>query len=155
MVSQYALEPATYRLEYIAPDGTTGPLKLHAIDVANDLAVVQLDRTALPFFTFDERAVQAATCPKGERLFAMGNPLDLGFTIVEGTYNGLVDKSYNERIHFSGALNPGMSGGPTVTAAAASRASTSPSRSAATSSASWCRRATQRRCSRAPKAAGR
>jgi hypothetical protein len=53
--------------------------------------------------------------PKGERLFAMGNPLDLGFTIVEGTYNGLVDYSYNERIHFSGALNPGMSGGPTVT----------------------------------------
>ena len=53
--------------------------------------------------------------PKGERLFAMGNPLDLGFTIVEGTYNGLVDKSYNERFHFSGALNPGMSGGPTVT----------------------------------------
>jgi hypothetical protein len=42
----------------------------------------------------------------------MGNPLDLGFTIVEGTYNGLVDKSYDERIHFSGAINSGMSGGP-------------------------------------------
>src|SRR5689334_13907284 len=114
VVSQYALEPATYRLEYVAPDGTSGPLKLHAIDVANDLAVVQLDRTGLPWFAFDERAVKGAL-PKGERLFAMGNPLDLGFTIVEGTYNGLVDKSYNERIHFSGALNPGMSGGPTVT----------------------------------------
>ena len=114
VVSQYALEPTTYRLEYIAPDGTSGPLKLHAIDVANDLAVVQLDGPARPAFTFDERAVRGEL-PKGERLFAMGNPLDLGFTIVEGTYNGLVDKSYNERIHFSGALNPGMSGGPTVT----------------------------------------
>src|SRR4029079_1182406 len=50
--------------------------------------------------------------PKGERIYAMGNPLDLGFTIVEGTYNGLVDKSYDERIHFSGSINPGMSGGP-------------------------------------------
>jgi S1-C subfamily serine protease len=115
VVSQYALEPSTYRLEYVAPDGSTGPLKLHAIDVANDLAVVQLDRAGMPYFKFDERAVKSAL-PKGERLFAMGNPLDLGFTIVEGTYNGLVDKSYNERIHFSGALNPGMSGGPTVTA---------------------------------------
>jgi serine protease Do len=115
VVSQYALEPSTYRLEYVAPDGTSGPLKLHAIDVANDLAVVQLDRQGLPHFTFDERAVRGEL-PKGERLFAMGNPLDLGFTIVEGTYNGLVDKSYNERIHFSGALNPGMSGGPAVTA---------------------------------------
>jgi serine protease Do len=45
----------------------------------------------------------------------MGNPLDLGFTIVEGTYNGLVERSYNERVHFTGAINPGMSGGPAVT----------------------------------------
>src|SRR5438046_9463079 len=45
----------------------------------------------------------------------MGNPLDLGFTITEGIYNGLVEHSYNERIHFTGALNPGMSGGPAVT----------------------------------------
>ena len=54
--------------------------------------------------------------PKGERLYSMGNPLDLGFTIIEGTYNGLVDRTYNDRVHFSGALNPGMSGGPTVSA---------------------------------------
>ena len=115
VVSQYALEPATYRLEYAAPDGSRGPLKLQAIDVVNDLAVVQLDKPAAAFFEFEPRAL-SGTLPKGERLFAMGNPLDLGFTIVEGTYNGLVDYSYNERIHFSGALNPGMSGGPTVTA---------------------------------------
>ena len=76
---------------------------------------MRLDKPRPPFFDFDPRAL-AGKLPKGERLFAMGNPLDLGFTIVEGTYNGLVDYSYNERIHFSGALNPGMSGGPTVTA---------------------------------------
>ena len=114
VVSQYALEPSTYRLEYAAPDGSRGPLKLQAIDVVNDLAVVQLDKPVASFFEFEPRAL-AGTLPKGERLFAMGNPLDLGFTIVEGTYNGLVDYSYNEQIHFSGALNPGMSGGPTVT----------------------------------------
>ncbi len=111
VVSQFALEPATYRLEYLAPDGAKGTLKVLAIDVANDLAVVQLDREGLPHFSFDPRAL-ADRLPKGERIYAMGNPLDLGFTIVEGTYNGLVDKSYDERIHFSGAINPGMSGGP-------------------------------------------
>ena len=114
VVSQYALEPATYRLEYMAPDGTRGPLVLQAIDVVNDLAVVRLDKPTATYFEFDPRAL-AGKLPKGERLFAMGNPLDLGFGIVEGTYNGLVDYSYNERLHFSGALNPGMSGGPTVT----------------------------------------
>lgn len=115
VVSQFALEPQTYRLEYIAVDGSHGTLTLLAIDLADDLAVVRLDHGGQPFFAFDERAL-AGSLAKGERLYSMGNPLDLGFTIVEGTYNGLVERSYNERIHFSGALNPGMSGGPAVTA---------------------------------------
>jgi S1-C subfamily serine protease len=114
VVSQYALEPKTYRLEYAAVDGGAGALTLLAIDVANDLALVRLDRHDQPFFRFDERALEG-DLPKGERLYSMGNPLDLGFTIVEGTYNGPVDRSYTPRIHFSGAINPGMSGGPTVT----------------------------------------
>ena len=119
VVSQYALEPATYRLEYAAPDGSHGTLKLRAIDVVDDLAVVQLealdDKLGRPFFDFNVRALDG-TLPKGQRIYSMGNPLDLGFTIVDGTYNGRVERSYNERIHFSGAINPGMSGGPVVTA---------------------------------------
>ena len=115
VVSRYALDPGTYRLEYVAPGGARGPLELLAIDVAHDLAVVRLDRPGLPYFDFDSRAL-AGALPIGERIYAMGNPLDLGFTIVEGTYNGLVDKSYDERIHFSGSINPGMSGGPVAAA---------------------------------------
>lgn len=115
VVSQFALDPRTYRLEYLAPDGSKGPLKLLALDVAHDLAVVRMDRMGLPAFAFEPRALQGRL-PKGERIYAMGNPLDLGFTIVEGTYNGLVDKSYDERIHFSGAINAGMSGGPVTSA---------------------------------------
>jgi hypothetical protein len=115
VISQYALEPATYRLEYGAADQSHGEVKLLAIDVANDLALVHVDRHDQPFFGFDDRALNGDV-PKGERLYSMGNPLNLGFTIVEGTYNGPVERSYNERIHFSGAINPGMSGGPTVTA---------------------------------------
>jgi hypothetical protein len=111
VVSQFALDPRTFRLEYLAPDGARGTLKLLAIDVANDLAIVKLDRPGPPQFEFDPRAL-ANRLPMGERIYAMGNPLDLGFTIVEGTYNGLIDKSYDERIHFSGAINSGMSGGP-------------------------------------------
>jgi serine protease Do len=115
VVSDYALEPDTYRLEYTAVDGGTGPVQVVALDLADDLALIRIDRRDQPFFRFDDAAV-AGTMPKGERLYSMGNPLDLGFTIVDGTYNGLVDRSYNDRIHFSGAINPGMSGGPTVTA---------------------------------------
>ncbi len=115
VVSKYALEPQTYRLEYTAADGTRGELQLAALDLANDLAVVRLAQDGPAFFAFDARALNGSL-PKGERLYSMGNPLDIGFTIVEGTYNGLVERSYNDQIHFAGALNPGMSGGPTVTA---------------------------------------
>lgn len=115
VVSQVALEPKTYRLEYIGADGTRGDIALLDVDMPNDLAVVRLDKKDAPFFEFDRAAMDGAM-PKGERLYSMGNPLDLGFTIIEGTYNGLIDHSYREQIHFSGALNPGMSGGPAVTA---------------------------------------
>jgi hypothetical protein len=114
VVAQVALEPKTYRLEYAAADGSHGEVTLLGVDLPNDLAIVRLDKHDAPFFSFDERAM-AGDLPRGERLYSMGNPLDLGFTIVEGTFNGLVEHSYSERIHFTGALNPGMSGGPTVT----------------------------------------
>ena len=120
VVSQVALEPQTYRLEYVAADGSRGQVSLLAIDLPNDLAIIRVDKHDAPFFRFDEAAM-TGSLPKGERLYSMGNPLDLGFTIIEGTYNGLVEHSYNERIHFTGALNPGMSGGPTVTRRACRR----------------------------------
>jgi hypothetical protein len=115
VVSQYGLDPSSYRLEYTAADGTRGALQLLAIDVVNDLAVVRADGRGWPFLQFDDRALKGGL-PNGERLYALGHPHDLGLTIVEGTYNGLVKRRYNEQFHFTGALNSGMSGGPTVTA---------------------------------------
>jgi hypothetical protein len=56
----------------------------------------------------------SAELRKGVRIFSLGNPFDIGLSIVEGTYNGLLEHSRQERIHFTGALNPGMSGGPAV-----------------------------------------
>ncbi|NPU14700.1 trypsin-like peptidase domain-containing protein [Bradyrhizobium sp. 83002] len=115
VVSDAALEPKTYRLEYTGADGTQGAVTLLAVDLPNDLALVRVDKQDAPFFAFDKAALDGSV-PKGERLYSLGNPLDLGFTIIEGTYNGLVEHSYNDHIHFTGALNPGMSGGPAVNA---------------------------------------
>ena len=115
VVSQVALEPDTYRLEYTGADGSHGDASVLGVDLPNDLAIVRLDKHDAPSFAFSKAAIDGGML-KGERLYSMGNPLDLGFTIVEGTYNGLVEHSYSERVHFTGALNPGMSGGPTVTA---------------------------------------
>ena len=117
VVSRYALEPGSYRLEYLDADGGRGPLQLVAFDVAADLALVRLPPAEAPraHLQFDPRALDDGIA-KGERLWSIGNPLDLGFTIIEGNHNGRVDKSYIDRVHFSGALNPGMSGGPALSA---------------------------------------
>src|SRR5256886_4414030 len=56
VVSQFALDPKTYRLEYLAPHGAQGPLALLALDVPHHLAVVKLQRSGLPFFEFYPRA---------------------------------------------------------------------------------------------------
>src|SRR5882672_1259446 len=48
VVSQYALEPKTYRLEYVAADGSHGDVSLLGIDLPNDLAIIRLDKQAAP-----------------------------------------------------------------------------------------------------------
>jgi len=73
---------------------------LLGVDLPNDLAIVRLDKHDAPFFAFDERAM-AGDLPRGERLYSMGNPLDLGFTIVEGTFNGLVETQLQRTHPFS------------------------------------------------------
>jgi serine protease Do len=51
---------------------------------------------------------------QGERIYSLGNPLDVGFAVTEGTYNGLVKRSFYPQIFFGGALSAGMSGGPAL-----------------------------------------
>lgn len=51
---------------------------------------------------------------KGADLYSLGNPLDLGFSIIEGTNNGVMKFSDDNNILFSGSLNPGMSGSHTL-----------------------------------------
>lgn len=109
VVSSRALEPNTYEMEYVASNGERGTLTLLAIDVLHDLALVKRSGNGMPSLHFNIGAVA-----KGERLFSLGNPMDLGLTIVDGVNNGLREHSFYDTIHFTGAINPGMSGGPVV-----------------------------------------
>jgi len=109
VVSDAVIEPDRFRLEYIAYDGSVGPVRVLDVDVVHDLALVASDRAPGSFFTLRTKPMR-----KGDRIYAMGNPLDLGMTIIEGSYSGLIEESLYEKIIFSGSLNPGMSGGPTI-----------------------------------------
>lgn len=109
VVSSYVHEPDKYRLEIIAADGSVGDLNLLAIDVVHDLAIVDSGEPVTQHLVLAERELS-----KGDRIYSMGNPHDLGMTIIEGTFNGLVKNSRYRKILFSGSLNAGMSGGPAL-----------------------------------------
>lgn len=109
VVSEYVHEPDKYRLEYVQHDGSTGPAELITINIVHDLAILQIESKQKHFFKLQDRPLS-----KGDRVYSMGNPHDLGLTIVEGNYNGLIELSRHPRILFSGSLNPGMSGGPAL-----------------------------------------
>lgn len=110
VISSHALEPKIYVLEGVDSEGNKSELTLLAVDILHDLALVQKKGSNFPYLRFNQEEL-----PKGARGFSFGNPQDIGLTIVEGTYNGLRDHSFYETIHFTGAINAGMSGGPVVT----------------------------------------
>lgn len=114
VVSSYVHEPEKYRLEAVDFRGTVLPLELRALDVVHDLAIVASTAT-----TGAGLPLASGELAKGDRIYSMGNPLDLGMTIIEGTYNGLVENSRYRNILFSGSLNAGMSGGPALDATGA------------------------------------
>lgn len=114
VVSQMALQPQRYRLTYAGVDGRQGDLDLLAFDAAHDLAVVRPVEAPKPAIEGLGFRPRQSALDKGERIFSLGNPLDVGFAVVEGTYNGLVDRGFYPTVFFSGSLNPGMSGGPAL-----------------------------------------
>lgn len=108
VISDYVSDPGNFRLEYLSTAGETGELTLLGVDVLHDLAVL---KSAVLL----GKPLQTDKVPeKGAGLYSLGNPLDLGFSIVSGTNNGILSNSEENNILFSGSLNPGMSGGPTL-----------------------------------------
>src|SRR5450830_477250 len=116
VVSQFALDPATYVGEWVDTSGQRGNVELLAVDVLHDLAVLRVNRHGTGFFKMPE---SLAPLTQGQYLYSMGNPLDLGFAISEGAYNGVITRSFYEQLLFSGPINSGMSGGPAVTGSGA------------------------------------
>jgi len=109
VIAEALQRPDNNRLEYIHDKHGKGGLTVLIADVMYDLAILKMETPGTNFVELGQSKL-----PKGTRLFSLGNPHDIGFTIVEGTYNGLSRESFIDKIHFSGAINPGMSGGPVL-----------------------------------------
>ena len=112
VISKLIHSPDRYRIDVTGAAGQTERARVIGIDVVYDLAVLRTNRTTKDYLTLESKAVD-----QGTRLYSLGHPRDLGLTIVEGTYNGLLKHTLYPKVHFTGSLNPGMSGGPTLTQA--------------------------------------
>lgn len=109
VVSKYVQEPDKYYLEALSVDNKSIAITVEDIDVINDLALLSFKTSAHPALKLRDSPLR-----KGDPIYSMGNPLDLGTAVVPGTYNGYTSQSFYQRIHFTGAINPGMSGGPVL-----------------------------------------
>jgi len=109
VVAEFVTSPELYEIQYATHDGRTGILELLDFDIVSDLAVLRHANANDEFFTLAD-----STLAKGETAYALGNPGDWGIVLVPGPSNGLVEHRYEDRVLFSGSLNPGMSGGPSL-----------------------------------------
>ena len=118
VVSEAALKPDRHDLVYVTADGREAPLVILQLDVLHDLALLRAGDAGATGAgkTFDALPFRPANEPlsQGERIYSLGNPLDVGFAVTQGTYNGLVKRSFYPQIFFGGALSAGMSGGPAL-----------------------------------------
>lgn len=111
VISEWVHHPDRYRLESVDREGGEGKLEVLDVDVVNDLALLRGAGTGRR-----PLALARATPEQGETIYSLGNPFDLGFTVVPGIYNGVSEESSYRHILFSGSVNPGMSGGPVLDA---------------------------------------
>ena len=102
-------EPGRFEARYVADDGSEGLLELLAVDVVHDLALLRAENLRR-----DPLELADGLPPNGVRLWSMGYPFDIGLTIVEGTFNGPWQNTLYEKLHFTGSVNQGMSGGPAL-----------------------------------------
>lgn len=107
VISSVVSTPDSFRIEITKGGQIVHEAKLLNVDVVNDLAIVRIVPPAIAPLDLAKDDP-----PKGDQVFSLGYPYDLGITVVPGTYNGLAPHSATDRVHFTGSLNPGMSGGP-------------------------------------------
>ena len=92
VVSEAALKPEQHDLVYVTADGREAPLTILQLDVLHDLALLRAGDAAPSAASgagkrFDALAFRPANEPfaQGERIYSLGNPLDVGFAVTQGT----------------------------------------------------------------------
>jgi serine protease Do len=85
---------------------------LHArLSESADLAVIQLPANNCPFIVTERNAALRV----GQRVFAIGNPSGLGYTVTTGVVSGMRELEGRTYVQTDAPISPGSSGGPLIT----------------------------------------
>ena len=109
VVSDAVMFPGSFHIQTIQSDGKEQSAQIISFDVVHDLAIIKIknpQEIVLP--------LGSSQISKGNKLFSIGNPEDVGMMIIEGEFNGYMDRALYKKVLTSLPLNPGMSGGPTL-----------------------------------------
>ncbi|NTS75463.1 trypsin-like peptidase domain-containing protein [Catenovulum sp. SM1970] len=108
VISHAIHQPEHYKIELETADKQRHSASISNFDIVNDLALLKTTHQVKPLELAQAEPIQ------GNQAYSIGNPSDYGMIVVPGIYNGITNKSYYQRIHFTGAINSGMSGGPVL-----------------------------------------
>jgi Do/DeqQ family serine protease len=114
LTNNHVIEQADV-IEVVLADGKRLQARVVGTDPDSDLAVLKVERAALPAITFgDELATQV-----GDVVLAIGNPFNVGQTVTSGIISaigrtGLGLNTFENFIQTDAAINPGNSGGALV-----------------------------------------
>ena len=75
-----------------------------------DLALFQLPATSCPYL----KRASSEKINQGDRLFTIGNPSGLKFTVTSGIFSGYGELDKHRSLQTDAPINPGNSGGPLV-----------------------------------------
>ncbi|HTC51628.1 MAG TPA: trypsin-like peptidase domain-containing protein [Steroidobacteraceae bacterium] len=85
---------------------------LHArLSGNSDLAVFQLPASGCPFIAADRNADLRV----GQRVYTIGNPSGLEYTVTSGVVSGMREMEGQSYVQTDAPINPGNSGGPLIT----------------------------------------
>lgn len=100
---------ATYKVSLV--DGTTFDVnQIHYVD-ERDLATFRLPADQCPYI----KRGQSDRLRQGERLYTVGSPSGLTYTVTAGIFSGYRDEGERRYLQTDAPINPGNSGGPLIT----------------------------------------
>jgi serine protease Do len=100
-------------LKVTRPDGTELEVTaIHAWDRSHDLAVIKVKAETLPALSL----MDSDRIAQGDRITAMGNPLGLKFSVVEGIVSARQEVDGRDMIQLAMPVERGNSGGPLLDA---------------------------------------